>query len=92
MGLALTVTADTVLAAVPKRRSGAASAISETAIELGAALGLAILGSVLNAVYRNAIDVPSGLPAAAAHGVRESLGAALQIAAALPARPGSASK
>jgi len=86
MGLALTVTADTVLATVPKRRSGAASAISETATELGAALGMAILGSVLNAVYRSTVEIPSGLPAGAAHGVQDSLGAALQTAASLPAR------
>ncbi|MEV4253437.1 MFS transporter, partial [Spirillospora sp. NPDC049652] len=50
MGMALTVTGDTVLASVPRERSGAASAISETATELGGALGMAILGSVLTAV------------------------------------------
>jgi DHA2 family multidrug resistance protein-like MFS transporter len=85
MGLALTVTADTVLASVPKQRSGAASAISETATELGAALGMAILGSVLNAVYRNTVEVPAGLPAGADHAVRDSLSSALQTATALPA-------
>jgi EmrB/QacA subfamily drug resistance transporter len=88
MGLALTVTADTVLASVPRQRTGAASAISETATELGAALGIAILGSVLTAVYRGTIEVPAGLPAGAEHGVRDSLGAALQTAAALPAQLG----
>jgi DHA2 family multidrug resistance protein-like MFS transporter len=86
MGTALTVTADTVLAAVPRERSGAASAISETATELGAALGMAVLGSVLNAVYRSSLDLPAGLPADAGHGLRDSLGAALEIAATLPTR------
>jgi MFS transporter, DHA2 family, multidrug resistance protein len=86
MGVALTVTADTVLASVPKQRSGAASAISETATELGAALGTAVLGSVLNAVYRDRLDLPAGLPAGAEHGLRDSLGAALEIATALPTR------
>ncbi|TYK45796.1 MFS transporter [Actinomadura decatromicini] len=84
MGLAMTVTADTVLASVPKARSGAASAISETATELGGALGMAVLGSVLNAVYRNVLDVPAGTPAPAASAARDSLGAALQTAARLP--------
>jgi EmrB/QacA subfamily drug resistance transporter len=88
MGLALTVTADTVLASVPRQRTGAASAISETATELGAALGIAILGSVLTAVYRGTIEVPAGLSAGAEHGVRDSLGAALQTAATLPAQLG----
>ncbi|MEU8123009.1 MFS transporter [Spirillospora sp. NPDC049024] len=84
MGLAMTVTADTVLASVPKDRSGAASAISETATELGGALGMAVLGSVLNAVYRNVLDLPAGVPAPAASAARDSLGAALQTAANLP--------
>jgi EmrB/QacA subfamily drug resistance transporter len=85
MGMALTVTADTILAAVPKDRSGAASAISETATELGGALGMAVLGSVLNGVYRHSLDLPAGLPAGAEHDVRDSVGAALRSAAALPA-------
>ncbi|MCP9948726.1 MFS transporter [Actinomadura madurae] len=84
MGMAMTVTSDTVLATVPKDRSGAASAISETATELGGALGMAVLGSVLNAVYRGALDLPAGVPAPAASAARDSLGAALQAAADLP--------
>ncbi|HEY8478271.1 MAG TPA: MFS transporter [Spirillospora sp.] len=85
VGIGLTVTGDTVLASVPKERSGAASAISETGMEFGGALGLAVLGSVLNAVYRGVLDLPAGVPAPAASAARDSLGAALQAAAALPA-------
>ncbi|TDB90168.1 MFS transporter [Actinomadura sp. KC216] len=84
MGVAMTVTGDTVLASVPKQRSGAASAIAETATELGGALGMAILGSVLTAVYRNVLDLPAGVPAPAAAAAGDSLGAALQAAAQLP--------
>ncbi|RAY13760.1 MFS transporter [Actinomadura craniellae] len=85
MGLALTVTGDTVLATVSKERAGAASAVSETAMELGGALGLAVLGSILNAAYREHLDPPAGLPAAAEPAVRDSIGGALEAAAALPA-------
>jgi hypothetical protein len=74
---------------VPKDRAGAASAISETATELGGALGMAVLGSVVTAAYRTHLDVPAGLPAGADGGVRDSLGSALQIAASLPARLGT---
>ncbi|MFC7728876.1 MFS transporter [Actinomadura keratinilytica] len=84
MGLALTVTGDTVLASVPRRRAGTASAISETAAELGGALGMAVLGSVVTAVYRRALETPSGLPAGAEHAARESLASAAGAAAALP--------
>jgi DHA2 family multidrug resistance protein-like MFS transporter len=75
-GLALTVTTDSVVSAVPKEKAGAASAVSETAYELGTALGIGVLGSVLTAVYRSAL--PAGAPAA----VRESLATA--VAAGVP--------
>jgi Na+/melibiose symporter-like transporter len=84
VGMALTVTSDSILASVPKDRSGAASAISETATELGGALGLAILGSVLNAAYRDDIRLPAGLPTAAAPHVRDSISTALVTATTLP--------
>lgn len=84
MGMAMTVTGDTVLASVPRHRAGAASAISETASELGGALGMALLGSVVTAVYRRSLDLPPGLPADARHAARDSLGAAVEAAASLP--------
>ncbi|WP_181782027.1 MFS transporter, partial [Pseudonocardia pini] len=57
IGLSETITNDAILAAAPADRAGAASAVSETAYELGAVLGTAILGSVLSAVYRAAVVV-----------------------------------
>jgi EmrB/QacA subfamily drug resistance transporter len=86
VGMAMTVTADTMLASVPRERAGAASAISETATELGGALGLAVLGSVLTATYRTNLRLPEGLPAGADHGAHDSIGTALSIAATLPGR------
>ncbi|MEV4052433.1 MFS transporter [Amycolatopsis sp. NPDC049688] len=72
VGLALTLTVDSVLSAVPRDKAGSASAISETAYELGAALGIAILGSVVTVAYR--AFLPAGpLPA----GVRDSLAGAV---------------
>ncbi|MFB4314423.1 MFS transporter [Actinomadura sp. 21ATH] len=86
MGMAMTVTSDTVLATVPRERSGAASAISETGMELGGSLGMAVLGSVMNAVYRDGVDLPAGLPPAAGEAARDSLSGAMQVAAGLPER------
>ncbi|MFD7812522.1 MFS transporter [Streptomyces sp. NPDC059785] len=79
-GLSFTVTADVILSSVPKEQAGAASAVSETAYELGAALGIAVLGSIVTGVYRG-FTGPAGSPAAA----RESLGGAVESAAGLPA-------
>ncbi|GAA4911379.1 DHA2 family multidrug resistance protein-like MFS transporter [Stackebrandtia albiflava] len=75
---------DTVMASVPRTRAGAASAISETATELGGALGIAVLGSVLSAAYRSNLALPEGLPAEAARHAEDGLGTALEVAAGLP--------
>ncbi|MER6226074.1 MFS transporter [Streptomyces sp900105755] len=79
-GFSFTVTADVILSSVPKDQAGAASAVSETAYELGAALGIALLGSIVTGVYRG-FTAPPGTPAAA----HESLGAALEASKAMPA-------
>ncbi|GHE02201.1 MFS transporter [Streptomyces alanosinicus] len=72
-GLSFTVTADVILSSVPKEQAGAASAVSETAYELGAALGIALLGSIVTGVYRD-FTGPAGTPPEA----HESLGAAVE--------------
>lgn len=89
IGLAETLTNDVIMAAVPPERSGAASAISETAYELGAALGTAILGSVLTTVYRGGLgDVP-GVPDKALHAARDTLGGAAEQSSALGGKAGA---
>jgi DHA2 family multidrug resistance protein-like MFS transporter len=78
-GFSFTITADVILTAVPKEQAGAASAVSETAYELGAALGIALLGSIVTGIYRG-FPSPAGTPASA----HESLGGAFEAAANLP--------
>ncbi|GAA3369304.1 MFS transporter [Streptomyces sannanensis] len=87
-GFSFTVTADIILSSVPKEQAGAASAVSETAYELGAALGIALLGSVVTGVYRD-FATPAGIPADASAAAHESLGGAFEAAATLPARSGA---
>ena len=89
LGLAFTVASDVILASVPKERAGAAAAVSETAYELGMALGIATLGSIVTGVYRNFV-VPPGIPAAVAADARDSLAAATQAATQLPPSQGEA--
>ncbi|WP_369239317.1 MFS transporter [Streptomyces sp. R21] len=79
-GFSFTVTADVILSSVPKEQAGAASAVSETAYELGAALGIALLGSIVTGAYRG-FTAPAGTPEAA----HESLGGAAEVASGLPA-------
>jgi DHA2 family multidrug resistance protein-like MFS transporter len=47
-----TLTTDLVVGLAPPEQAGAASAISETSFELGGALGIAVLGSIMAAIYR----------------------------------------
>ncbi|MET7654691.1 MULTISPECIES: MFS transporter [unclassified Streptomyces] len=74
-GFSFTVTSDVILSSVPKDQAGAASAVSETAYELGAALGIAVLGSIVTGVYRG-FAAPAGTP----EGAHESLGGAVEAA------------
>jgi len=86
LGLVYTVANDVILASVPPERAGAAAAISETSFELGMALGVATLGSVVAGVYRG-MDIPAGTSDVVAAQARETLSSAHQAAAALPAGP-----
>ena len=84
LGMAFTVASDVILASVEKERAGAAAAVSETAYELGMALGIATLGSIVTSVYRG-FAVPAGIPPTVENHARDSLSAAIHAAETLPA-------
>ncbi|MFC8660847.1 MFS transporter [Streptomyces sp. NPDC057199] len=86
VGVVLTLAADLIIAAAPPERAGSASGLSETCAEFGGALGIAILGSIGAAVYRQSMDtdMPSGIPEAASEVAHETLGGAVQVAGQLP--------
>jgi DHA2 family multidrug resistance protein-like MFS transporter len=87
----ITLSTDLIVTTAPAERAGAAAAMSETSIELGGALGIAVLGSIGTAVYRSAIaeSLPGAVPAGSARAARDSLSAALGEAAKLPPRAGT---
>ncbi|PXA72756.1 MFS transporter [Cryobacterium arcticum] len=85
VGAAETISNDTILSSVPADKAGAAAGVSETAYELGAVLGTAVLGAILAASYRAAVVLPDGLGAGAAGQAGETLGGALGVAGSLPA-------
>lgn len=80
VGLAMTLTTDAVVSAVPPAKAGGASAISETAYELGVALGVAVLGSLVTLGYQARIVLPAGLPAEVRAGAGDSLASAVALA------------
>jgi DHA2 family multidrug resistance protein-like MFS transporter len=90
IGAAETVSNELILSSAPASKAGAASAVSETAYELGAVLGTAILGGILTALYRAQLVVPAGVPPEAADAARETLAGAVAAADTLPAELGAA--
>jgi MFS transporter, DHA2 family, multidrug resistance protein len=91
IGVAPTVTVgtDLIVGAVAVERAGAAAGISETGTELGMALGIAAIGSIGTAVYRNELHMPGDVPPWAAEAARGTVGGAQAAASDLPAPLGS---
>jgi DHA2 family multidrug resistance protein-like MFS transporter len=87
----MTVGNELIMGAVPPERAGAAAAVVETATEFGAALGIAVLGSVGVAAYRSglAASAPGGTPPEALAVARDTLGGAVTVAGQLPGRIGT---
>ncbi|MBB5116102.1 MFS transporter [Micromonospora echinospora] len=77
IGVAMTLSTDAVVGAVPERRAGAASAVAETAYELGGALGIAVLGSLHGLLYRSSLALPAETTAADRALAEDSLAAAV---------------
>jgi MFS transporter, DHA2 family, multidrug resistance protein len=82
-----------VMGALPVARAGVGSAVNDTAREVGGALGIAVMGSLLAAGYRSGVGdavAAAHLDAPATHAVQQSTGAALHEAAGLGGDAGPA--
>lgn len=92
LSFVFTLAVDLMVGAAPPERAGAAAAIQETSSELGGALGIAMLGSMIVAIYRRTLGEsgPMGLPAQVLEIARENLGAAASAADGLPGTQGPA--
>ena len=84
IGMAETLSNDIIVASVPPAKAGAASAVSETAYELGAVLGTSVLGGILAASYAANLVLPQGLTPAQGSEASQTLAGALTVAEALP--------
>jgi len=86
-GLPAGLNVDLVVGSAPPRKAGSASAITQTSMELGLALGIAIVGSIGTAVYRARmadVPVPAGTPAGVAQAARDAMTGALSVARQAP--------
>jgi DHA2 family multidrug resistance protein-like MFS transporter len=87
LGLApvFTLASDLIVSTAPQERAGAAAGISEMSAELGGALGIALLGSVVTLIYRATVagTIAGSLPPDVLEAARDTLGGALSVAGAL---------
>jgi EmrB/QacA subfamily drug resistance transporter len=82
-GLLLPSATDSVVGSVPERDSGLGSAINAITLQVGGALGVAVIGSVLSNHYQDQMTTALAgqpVPPAVAHTIVGSLGGALQVA------------
>jgi EmrB/QacA subfamily drug resistance transporter len=85
MGLAMTPATSAVTDALPRQQQGVGSAMNDLARELGGALGIAVLGSVLTSTYRAHLSLPA-LPRPVAEHARSSLALASRVSPDVAAR------
>ncbi|MGW6459953.1 MFS transporter [Streptomyces sp. NPDC055078] len=71
---------ESMLSEAPPEHAGGAAAIGETSYQLGAGMGIALLGSVMNAAYAPAFKTLAGVPDSAGTAASHSLGEAYQVA------------
>jgi MFS transporter, DHA2 family, multidrug resistance protein len=83
-------TTESIMSSLPPQKAGVGSAVSNTIRQVGGALGVAILGSVLSGLYRGQMtDGVAGLPEAARGPAGESISGAYGVAAKLGPAGGS---
>ena len=66
--------------------------MNDTTRQIGGALGVAIIGSIVSTMYRRSFHAPIGLPGGALDAARESVGRAAIVAGNLPVDVGIALK
>ncbi len=89
MGAAMTPATSAITEALPTAQQGVGSALNDLAREVGGAIGIAVLGSLLSATYKSSVDV-SGLPAHVATRVKESFAVASHMSGPIAARASDA--
>ncbi len=91
VGLAMSPSTAAITSSLPEEKQGVASSLNDTVREMGGAVGIALIGSVLNGAYRSNVESATGtLPPELAEAVRGGIGQALAVGAQLDGRGGAA--
>jgi DHA2 family multidrug resistance protein-like MFS transporter len=82
MGLAMAPATDAVMSALPRDKAGVGSAVNDTTRQIGGALGVAVLGSLVSSAYGDRLlqlVTVRPVPQAATDGLAGALGVAAQL-------------
>jgi EmrB/QacA subfamily drug resistance transporter len=92
IGLAMTPATDSIMGTLPPERASVGSAMNDTVRQVGGALGVAVLGSVLSSHYRDGMapEATHGVPAGAASAAHDSIGGASAVAEKIGGAAGQA--
>ncbi len=86
LGLAMPAAMNAAIGALSAERSGAGTALITAMRQVGATIGVAVLGTILNNAYQSRLDV-TGLPAAVAGAARNSVAGGVAVAHAVRSAP-----
>jgi DHA2 family multidrug resistance protein-like MFS transporter len=86
LGFAMPAAMNAALGALSAQRSGAGSALISAMRQVGATIGVAVLGTVLLSAYRSRLGL-TGVPAAVSQAVRGSAAAGVEVARKLDSVP-----
>ena len=76
MGAAMAPATDAVMSAVPEAKAGVGSAMSDVTRQVGGALGVAVIGSIIGTAYSRDMTGAAGESIGAAHAAAERVGGA----------------
>ncbi|NKY34261.1 MFS transporter [Nocardia speluncae] len=89
IAFAATPATEAIMAALPEEKHGVASALNDVTRELGAVLGIALMGSIFSSIYRDRVGAAaSQLPPEQARAVGESVTAGVRLGSAPEAPSG----
>jgi EmrB/QacA subfamily drug resistance transporter len=94
MGLAAAPATESIMGSLPRDRAGIGSAVNDTTREIGGALGVAVVGSIMSSLYGTQLtrNLPENVPAPAAAAARGSVGTAVNLGGNLGAQVAEAGR
>lgn len=91
MGQTMPPSTGSIMSALPMNKAGVGSAVNDTTREVGAATGIAVLGSLLASQYRSSLDgATTGLDESVVAVARDGIGRALELSGEIGGSEGRA--